>query len=96
LGHIPAEVPDDQEQRLALLRDPEVLDTPAEETLDRLTRLATAICETPIALISLIDAERQWFKARVGARRAGDLRGPKTWAKGRAPNDGHSHGRPNG
>lgn len=52
--------------RLAVLRSYQVLDTPAEEEFDALTRLASYITGTPIALISLLDADRQWFKAKVG------------------------------
>ncbi len=44
----------------------EVLDTPPEEAFDDLTRLAAQICDVPMALISLIDERRQWFKSRVG------------------------------
>ena len=43
-----------------------VLDTPPEPALDDLTALAAAICEAPIALITLVDEHRQWFKSRVG------------------------------
>ena len=43
-----------------------MLDTDSEEAFDDLTRLASYVCDTPCALISLIDAKRQWFKARVG------------------------------
>jgi len=43
-----------------------VLDTPAELEFDNLTRLATQLCQTPIALMSLVDTTRQWFKAKVG------------------------------
>ena len=53
-------------RRLAALRDMVVLDTAPEPAFDRLARLASRLLETPIALVSLIDAERQWFKARVG------------------------------
>ncbi len=52
--------------RLAALHSYEVLDTLPEESLDDLTRLAAHICGVPIALISLIDRDRQWFKSRVG------------------------------
>ncbi|NHZ89957.1 PAS domain S-box protein [Massilia sp. CCM 8733] len=43
-----------------------VLDTPQEDRFDRLTRLASAVLAVPIALVSLVDAQRQWFKSRVG------------------------------
>ena len=43
-----------------------VLDTPAEERFDRLTRLAAALFEVPVALVTLVDRERQWYKSRHG------------------------------
>ena len=43
-----------------------VLDTAPEEVFDALVRAASALCGTPISLISLLDAHRQWFKANVG------------------------------
>jgi|GEM_PF-1177657 len=52
--------------RLSVLHAYQVLDTPAEEEFDALTRLAAYIAGTPIALISLIDEQRQWFKSKVG------------------------------
>jgi GAF domain-containing protein len=52
--------------RLEVLHDFEVLDTDPEQTFDDITRLAAYICHTPIAIITLIDAHRQWFKSRVG------------------------------
>jgi PAS domain S-box-containing protein len=52
--------------RLAALQAYEVLDSPAEPDFDELALLAARICETPIALVTLVDEERQWFKARVG------------------------------
>ncbi|MEH2090115.1 hybrid sensor histidine kinase/response regulator [Nostoc sp.] len=52
--------------RLEALHQYEILDTPPEEAFDDLAFLATQICNTPIALINLIDANRQWFKAKVG------------------------------
>lgn len=58
---------DDAEgERLAALRAYRILDTQPEQAFDDLVMLASQICKTPIALISLVDAERQWFKARTG------------------------------
>ncbi|MFO1488192.1 MAG: GAF domain-containing protein [Verrucomicrobiota bacterium] len=53
-------------QRIKVLWDYDVLDTVPERVFDDLTELAAKICNAPIALISLIDEERQWFKAKVG------------------------------
>lgn len=52
--------------RLEALASYQVLDTPAEALFDDLVQAARALCEVPIALVSLVDANRQWFKARVG------------------------------
>lgn len=60
------ERPADDSQRLDELRRYGVLDTEPEERFDRLTRLVAAQLDVPIALISLVDRERQWFKAGVG------------------------------
>ena len=56
----------DERRRLNVLWQYEVLDTVPEELFDDLTELAARICEAPIALISLVDEKRQWFKSRVG------------------------------
>ena len=63
---MPAKPPWDEKRRLEALRQYGVLDTLPEAALDDLTALAATICEAPIALISLVDEHRQWFKAKVG------------------------------
>src|SRR5262249_40241416 len=59
-------MPANEDARLAALRDLRILDTPPEERFDRLTRLAAAAFDVPIVMVSLIDAERQWFKSYHG------------------------------
>jgi len=63
---IAAQLPKNEEQRLAALERYHLLDTMPEASLDDFTMLAAHICQTPIALISLVDAHRQWFKSKVG------------------------------
>ena len=59
-------LPADEPQRLAALRALDLLDTPQDERYDRLTGLARYAFDVPIALLSLVDADRQWFKSRQG------------------------------
>ena len=58
--------PSNETRRLETLRGLKLLDTPPEERFDRVTRLAKQIFSTPIALVSLVDADRQWFKSAQG------------------------------
>ncbi|MEU0557888.1 GAF domain-containing sensor histidine kinase [Dactylosporangium sp. NPDC006015] len=57
---------DDEPQRLAALAETGILDTRAEADFDDIAALAADICDAPIAMVSMVDADRQWFKARVG------------------------------
>ena len=59
-------MPLSEDQRLSALHDCAVLDTPPEDAFDDLASLARILCETPIALVSLVDRDRQWFKAALG------------------------------
>ena len=59
-------IPADEKKRLAALRSLALLDTPPEERFQRIVRLAAALFRVPIVLVSLVDAERQWFKASCG------------------------------
>jgi len=53
-------------RRVSALRAYDILDTPVEAVFEDITRLAAAVCATPISVINLVDAERQWFKSEIG------------------------------
>lgn len=55
-----------EQRRLASLHAYGILDTPVEAVFEDITRIASAVCQTPISVINLVDAERQWFKSEVG------------------------------
>jgi diguanylate cyclase (GGDEF)-like protein len=59
-------LPTNEATRLAALRDYAILDTSAEQAYDDITKMAAYICDTPVALMSLVDEDRQWFKSKVG------------------------------
>lgn len=60
------EISVNESERLCLLRDLNVLDTPPESRFDKITKMAKEIFQVPIALVSLVDVDRQWFKSAQG------------------------------
>jgi tRNA A-37 threonylcarbamoyl transferase component Bud32 len=71
---IGAPIPSDEDTRLELLKACKIMYTPAEEAFDDVARLAADLCGTEIALITLVDSDYQWFKARVGIEQTGTPR----------------------
>ena len=61
-----APLPDNEVERLAALRDCNILDTAPEAIYDNITQLASAFCGMPVCLVCLVDADRGWFKSKVG------------------------------
>jgi GAF domain-containing protein len=59
-------VPENEKQRLKELYQYAILDSDTEKEFDDLVQLASKICNVPISLVSLVDSDRQWFKAKVG------------------------------
>jgi EAL domain-containing protein (putative c-di-GMP-specific phosphodiesterase class I) len=63
-----APIPANEAKRLAVLQRYRILDTAYEAIFDEIATVAAQVCGTPVSAVSLVDAERQWFKARVGLR----------------------------
>jgi len=63
---IAAPIPANEEKRLQELYSLELLDTPYEEEFDEIVRIASKICNAPMSVVTLLDSQRQWFKAKVG------------------------------
>ena len=61
-----APIPPDEPQRMRALHEYSILDTQPEPVYDDIAHVAAGVCDTPIALVALIDGSRNWFKARVG------------------------------
>jgi GAF domain-containing protein len=69
-----APIPKNEKKRLKVLWEYAILDTVPEAIFDDLTELAALICKAPIALITLVDEDRQWFKSKVGVSMNGTAR----------------------
>ena len=61
-----ARKPNDEDDRLRALAEDRILGTQPEQCYDDITKIASLVCCTPISLMSLVDAEKQWFKSRFG------------------------------
>lgn len=65
-------VPENEAERISTLRGLAVLDTPPETDFDDIVRIASEVCGAPISLVTLVDTERQWFKAKIGMEGASE------------------------
>jgi len=63
---VPLPLPQNERPRLESVRDFRILETPREQVFDDIARLAAVICDAPVAVITFIDEQRVWFKAKVG------------------------------
>ncbi len=62
----PALLPSQEDERVATVRRYNILDTPPDDAFDRITRLACRLVDVPVALVGIVDADREWFKSRHG------------------------------